>query len=175
MSYSGNERRRFLRVPFQSSIRYRLCYERFANEIIEASAHNLSQNGILFKTKYPPPQSAIIALNIELDKLKRYLDREGLTDIIDVDQVFVRGNSVFGEVIRVIEEQHSGFFSVAVNIILKKDPQAEERIERAKVEEHPQYIDPTVVPDEEKYDIKKKKEEKKSHPQYIDPDLADEE
>ncbi len=164
------DHRRYVRIPFQRNIKYRLCYERLASEIIDADARNISQNGLLFKTKYPPPTSTIIALNIDITKLAEYLRRENLTDVIKPDQLFIRDHSIFGEVVRIIKDDKSGFYSVAVKLILKKDPLAAERIERARAEEHPQYIDPKAIPYEEKYAPKK---DKHQHPQYIGPPLKE--
>ncbi|MFC1809011.1 hypothetical protein ACFL3D_02670, partial [Candidatus Omnitrophota bacterium] len=132
--------------------------------------HNISQNGIFFKTKFPPPPATILSLNVDIEKFTEYLVKEKMTDVIDPEQIMSRGHAIFGEVVRVIQEQHSGFYSVAVKIVLKKDPDAKEKVETAEAKTHPQYKDQTLVPDEEKIEEQKKP----SHPQYIDPTLADE-
>jgi len=168
--FEGNDRRQFVRVPFQKNIKYRICYDRFVSEIVDADSHNISQNGILFKTKYPPQVGSVLALNVPADKFGEYLQSENLTDIIDPEQLYSRGQSIFGEVIRNIKDEQSGFFSVAVKLILKKDPEAKRKVESTAIKDHPQYIDPTQIPDEEKA----RAEEKPAHPQYIDPSLADE-
>lgn len=170
--YEGNDRRQYVRIPFQKNINYRLCYEKFAATIMEADASNLSQNGICFKTKYPPPTTSVISIQVDTKRLKDYLQKENLMDVIDPEQLYTKGGNIYGEVVRIIKDSQSGFHSVAVKLILKKDPTAEEKIEEAKLKDHPQYIDPSKVPDEEKFG---QKEEKPSHPQYIDPDKAPEE
>jgi len=168
-NYTGKERRQYVRIPFQKNIKYRLCYEKFASEILEADASNISQNGICFKTKYPPPSTAVIALNVPVDKLRKYLETQKLSELINADQLYTRGETIYGEVVRIIQEPHSGFYSVAVKLILKKDPNAQKKIEEARLKEHPQYIDPSLVADKEKFAPPEKKPE---HPQYIDPNLA---
>ncbi|MBN1492953.1 MAG: PilZ domain-containing protein [Candidatus Omnitrophica bacterium] len=168
--FNGNDRRKYVRVPFQRNIKYRVCYERLASEIVDANAQNISQNGIFFKTKFPPPPNTIVSLGIDIEKFKEYLIKDNLTEVLDPEQIMTRGNAIFGEVVRVIEEQHSGFYSVAVKLILKKDPNAAEKIEKAEPKPHPQYKDQTIIPEDEKAHEPKKP----PHPQYIDPDLAQE-
>jgi hypothetical protein len=141
-----------------------------ASEIIEADARNISQNGICFKTKFPPPTNTIVSLNIDIDKFKEYLVKEKMTDVLDPAQILYRNHSIFGEVVRVIEEQQSGFYSVAVKLVLIKDPHAVAKVEKVEPKPHPQYKNQTMVPEDEK-----PQEAKPSHPQYIDPKLAKDE
>lgn len=169
--YNGSDRRKYVRVPFQRNMKYRVCYEKLVSEIVDADATNISQTGILFKTKFPPPPNTILSMAIDVEKFKAYLIREKLTDVLDPEQIYFRGHVIFGEVVRIIKEDQSGFFSVAVKLILKKDPNAEEKLKKVETKPHPQYIDQNIIPEEEK----PQGNNKPSHPQYIDPTLVDEE
>lgn len=171
-NYNGSNRRQYLRVPFQKTIKYRICYERFASEIIDANTNNISQGGILFKTKYPPATSTIVSLNVSPDKLKEYLVEAELTDLVDPEKLFYKGQAIFGEVVRVIKDSQSEFYSVAVKLVLQKDPTAVPKIEEINKKVHPQYIDPSIVPNEEKYE--NDQNTTPHHPQYIDPSIVDE-
>jgi len=171
MASEDKEKRRYVRIPFQRSITYKHCYEKFANQIVDANASNISQNGILFNTKYPPPPKALVSLNLDIAQLKEYLKQEGLTNSIDPDEIFVKGKTIFGEVVRVIQDERSNFYSVAVKLILNRDPEAEAKIEAAKKKNHPQFIDPSIVPEEEKFITQ---DDKTSHPQYVNPELVSE-
>ena len=119
---TGRERRSFIRIPFQKNINYSVCYkgQQFA-ETVEGSTENISQEGILFKTKWPPAIYSMISLNIDPKKFKEHVDKDPeLKKIFNLDRLYAKKGKFYGEVVRIREYPESGYYDVAVRLILKK-------------------------------------------------------
>ena len=119
--YPNKERRKFLRVPFQKNIKYRICYDKFTSESIEGNSQNISTGGILFKTKWPPPSMSIIAIDLNINKFRDYIKNQNLGSEVNVDNLYVNKGQLYGEVVRIREYPESGFFDVALKLLTKKD------------------------------------------------------
>lgn len=115
------EKRQFIRIPFQKKISYQVCYNNFTSESSEASTENISTGGIMFKTKWPPQSLAVIAIDLDIAKLRQYIKTENLESKIHLDEVYVKNGKVFGEVIRIKEYPESGYYDVALRLILKNE------------------------------------------------------
>jgi len=111
------ERRRFIRVPFKKHISYRICYDKFSSEQIVADSENVGGGGILFKTKWPPPTMSIIAIDLDVAKLRQYITDKGIAHDFDMSLLYTEKKCIFGEVVRIKEYPESGFFDVAIKFI----------------------------------------------------------
>jgi hypothetical protein len=125
-NYSGQERRKYLRIPFQKDIKYRICYNKFttapiqSNDIsVEADTQNISEGGIFFMTKYPPPTLSVISIDVDVQRLREYLIKENLTNALNPDNLYVKNGQLHGEVVRIQQCPHSGYYSVALKLISK--------------------------------------------------------
>lgn len=114
------ERRNYVRIPFQKHLKYNICYNKFHSEEINAASENISEGGILFKTKWPPPSMSIIAIDVDIPKFKAYIKKEHHDKDIDVDAIHQEKGRLFGEVIRITEYKESGFYDVALKFIPRK-------------------------------------------------------
>ncbi len=119
--YPRKERRRFLRLPFQKNIKYRICYDKFTSESIEGDSQNISTGGILFKTKWPPPSMSIIAIDLNISKFREYIKNEKLENDININNLYIQNGQLYGEVVRIKEYPESGYYDVALKLIPKKD------------------------------------------------------
>jgi len=119
--YPRKERRKFLRIPFQKNIKYRICYDKFTSEIIEGNSENISAGGILFKTKWPPPSMSIIAIDLNIDKFREYIKNENLQNDINIDNLYIQNGQLYGEVVRIKEYPESGYYDIGLKLITKKD------------------------------------------------------
>ena len=119
--YPRKERRNFLRVPFQKNIKYRICYDKFTSESIDGNSENISTSGILFKTKWPPPSMAIIAIDLNVYKFREYIKNENLQNDINIDNLYIHKGQLYGEVVRIKEYPESGYYDVALKLLPRKD------------------------------------------------------
>lgn len=120
MNYYKN-RRKYIRVPFQKNIKYRICYKnQVSKELIDASTADISSGGILFKTKWPPPSLAIIEIEIDLKKFKEHLSRID-NKAVNIDLLYTKNNKIYGEVKRIKEYPESGFYEIAVHLVHKNE------------------------------------------------------
>ncbi|MBU1863439.1 MAG: PilZ domain-containing protein [Candidatus Omnitrophica bacterium] len=118
---SNKERRQFIRVPFQKNITYSICYNKFTPHSVEGNSKNISGGGILFKTKWPPPIMSVLSINLDVYKLKDYVNKENLQDKLDVNKLYMQNGKLYGEVVRIKEYPESGYYDVALQLIQKKD------------------------------------------------------
>lgn len=113
----NKERRNFIRVPFKKNISYRICYDKFSSEKIIADSENIGCGGILFKTKWPPPTMSIIAIDLDIHRLKQYITEKGISHDFDTTKLYTEKNRIYGEVVRIKEYPESGYFDVAIKFI----------------------------------------------------------
>ena len=119
--YPRRERRKFLRVPFQKNIKYRICYDKFSSETIDGNSENISTGGILFKTKWPPSSMSIIAIDLNINKFRDYIKNENLGSEVNFDNLYIHKGQLYGEVVRIKEYPESGYYDVALKLLLRKD------------------------------------------------------
>src|SRR3989338_5928442 len=71
---TSQERREFFRINFRTPLQfksYATDRKAQASQIVEGTARNISQSGILFQTEKNPPQlSSILWMNMDLRTLK---------------------------------------------------------------------------------------------------------
>jgi len=114
------DRRTFIRVPFRKHISYRICYDKFNSDKVVADSENIGGGGILFKTKWPPPTMSILAIDLDVNRLKDYIKQNGISHDFDIDTLYVKQNRIYGEVVRIREYPESGFYDVALKFIHRK-------------------------------------------------------
>ena len=118
--YSGQDRRKYVRVPFKNNITYRICYNKFSSDEFNGDSQNIGGGGILFKTKWPPPTMSIIAIDINVNKLRSYIKEAKLENNFDLDNIYVQKGKIYGEVIRIKEYPESGYYDVALKFVRRK-------------------------------------------------------
>lgn len=114
------DRRNFIRVPFQKHISYRICYDKFKSDNVTADTTNISSGGILFKTKWPPPTMSILAIDLDVAKLRSYITEKGIEHDFNIDELHIEKNRIFGEVVRIREYPESGYYDIALKFIHRK-------------------------------------------------------
>ena len=130
--YSGPERRKYMRLPFQKTVKYRICYDKFSSAAVDADSQNIGGGGIMFKTKWPPPIMSIIAVDIDITKLKNYISKDNLKDKFNLDELYIQNGKLFGEVKRIKEYPESGYYDVALQLIHISDKKPLDKIKKLK-------------------------------------------
>ncbi len=114
------ERRKYHRIEIGENIKYKVCYDNFMSEPTNGKSGNISEGGIFFITKWPPPIMSIIAIEINLENIKTQLGRlnESRNPIeLDLDSLYIKDGYLYGEVIRITE--NSELYEVAARFIRK--------------------------------------------------------
>jgi c-di-GMP-binding flagellar brake protein YcgR len=114
------DRRKFIRVPFKKHLSYRICYNKFNSDKVVADSENISGGGIMFKTKWPPPTMSILAIDLDVKRLREYITQKGIAHDFDVDNLHIENNRIFGEVVRIKEYPESGYYDVSIKFIHRK-------------------------------------------------------
>ena len=113
MTYTDRERREFFRLNYTQPLQYKISDSKNA-AAASASAKNISQTGILFRTEDSPPQiSSLLWLNVDIRTLKICQEIES--------KALIFNNGVLGKVVRVEEDtKHGNTYDVGV-CFLRKD------------------------------------------------------
>lgn len=115
-SYTGEERRRFLRCGYRKPFHYSLVSspekETPISSFIKAVSRNLSASGILFITKAEgvPKVSSLIMLDLDYSTASTCKEIEG--------RALIKNNKLLGKVTR-IEDNEDGTYGVGVAFITK--------------------------------------------------------
>lgn len=106
--YEGQERREFLRLSYESPLRFSICRKGLLKELQIGVSKNVSQSGMLFNAKTSPALESIILIETDL---------KTLSNCIEVEDALVELNGrIMGKVVRVLETEKS-LYEVAVQFI----------------------------------------------------------
>ncbi len=94
-TYKRLERREFLRVDFETSVKYSVCSDEQVTSAASGLTKNISASGILFTTNQKLDVGTYIAIS---------LDKHTLTDVVEIDDsVIVVDSKLLGKVVRTEE------------------------------------------------------------------------
>lgn len=68
-SYSGLERRKFIRIDYVEPLNYKICKQETISKLFDGYTQNISQSGLLCKIKERIPIDAILWLSFDMDTL----------------------------------------------------------------------------------------------------------
>jgi len=115
-SYTGKERREFLRHRHEGPVKFKEIIspknKDTVSNLFDAISKNLSASGILFSSKHIPELSSVIALDIDYHTSRLCEEIESRALIID--------NKLFGKVVR-IEDDDGGMYDIGVAFITKSE------------------------------------------------------
>ncbi|MFC1809589.1 hypothetical protein ACFL3D_05680 [Candidatus Omnitrophota bacterium] len=104
-----SEKRKYTRTTLHGNVDFMTCDATLLHE--SANIENVSQFGILFKTKRSPQVGSIIAL---------HLDPEQVSAIVHINELFREENGdILGRIVRVEVSKESDEYDVAVNLFRK--------------------------------------------------------
>ena len=113
-SWSADERREFFRVEFRNAVKFRMIQEN-ESALKLGTSEDISQSGLLFKTRVLPPLSSVLWMDLDLRTLKICQEIE--------NRALVYENGLLGRVVRVEEDpEESKVYNVGVCFIRKDDP-----------------------------------------------------
>ncbi len=92
----GEERREFFRLDFRRPVKFREFQTKAAPSLRLGTAENISQSGILFKTRVVPPLSSVLWMDVDLRTLRicREIEKSAL----------IQDRGILGRVVRVEED-----------------------------------------------------------------------
>ncbi len=106
--FAGEERREFLRLPYERPLKFNVCRKGLIKELQIGITKNVSQKGMLFKAKTMPAIDAIILIETDL---------KTLSNCIEVEDALVELNGrIMGKVVRVVPSEND-FCEVGVQFI----------------------------------------------------------
>ncbi len=115
-TYSGAERREFLRYGYEKPVRYKVVSspnsKNATSKFVDALSKNLSASGILFTTNVLPEISSILTLELDYRTTRICQEIEG--------RALILKDKLLGKVVR-IEDNEDGRFSVGVAFITKTE------------------------------------------------------
>src|SRR3989338_6157953 len=92
--FEGEEKREFLRLPYEHSLKFNVCRKGLIKELQIGTTKNVSQNGMLFRAKTAPKIGAIILIETDL---------KTLSNCIEVEDALVELNGrLMGKVVRAL-------------------------------------------------------------------------
>lgn len=92
--FTGDERREFLRLPYEHPLKFNICRKGLIKELQIGTTKNVSQNGMLFKAKTAPEIGTIILIETDL---------KTLANCIEVEDALVELNGrIMGKVVRAL-------------------------------------------------------------------------
>jgi hypothetical protein len=106
-------RRSYPRVPFEHSVRFLLCSHQRESVTHEGHSENVSQAGMLFRSKVLPPLSSLILIDTYFDDLMR---------CIDLDQLLMTSfRNVLAKVVQISHEKKKDFFNIGISFVRKEE------------------------------------------------------
>ena len=107
------ERREFFRVDFRQPVKFRE-YRRDPVSPKLGTSENISQTGLLFKTRIVPPLSSVLWMDVDLRTLRICQEIE--------NGALVQDNGLLGRVVRVEEDpDEADTYNVGVCFLRKSD------------------------------------------------------
>ena len=110
-SYTGSERREFIRLDYVSPLAYKVCKKATVSKLLEGYTSDLSQSGLLCNIQEKVHKDDLLWLSF---------DRATLNICAELERrAFVYQNGVIGKVVRV-EDKDSGY-NVGVQFITREE------------------------------------------------------
>lgn len=112
-SQKQTERRQYPRLPFRKNVWFRVCMKNVLYRMREGITVNVSQVGMLFFTRFLPPISALVLLELDL---------EALSQVVQVDGFLLQPHQyILGKVIRVHREGEDSLHEVGISFVREED------------------------------------------------------
>jgi c-di-GMP-binding flagellar brake protein YcgR len=111
-SYTGTERREFLRLDYVTPLAYKVCKQETISKLLEGYTVNVSEAGLLCNIKDK--------VNLE-DILWLSFDKSILIVCEEIEsRSLIYQNGIIGKVVR-IEENKNGSFSIGVRFLTREE------------------------------------------------------
>lgn len=110
---SADDRREFFRMDFRQPVKFRE-FQRDANALKLGTGENISQSGILFKTRIVPPLSSVLWMDVDIRTLRICREIE--------NRAVIEDRGLLGRVVRVEEDpEEANSYNVGVCFLRKSD------------------------------------------------------
>lgn len=111
--WPADERREFFRVEYRNAVKFRQLQDP-QNDLKLGTTENISQSGLLFKSRVLPPLSSILWMDLDLRTLKICQEIESRALVYD--------KGLLGRVVRVEEDpEETKVYNVGVCFIRKDE------------------------------------------------------
>ncbi len=112
------ERRRYERFNVRCRVRYQVTLEGNLSDLNIAESKNLSQAGILLNTNWPLPIMATIALEFDVDLIRKFVKIDELKNYIVLEKCPSDIVRIFGTVVHCTKVS-DGSYDVGIHLVNK--------------------------------------------------------
>jgi len=116
-SGSPSDRREFFRLDFRGPVKFRLV-QHPRNDLLLGTTANVSQSGVLFRSKVLPKIASILWMNMDLRTLQICQEIE--------KRALVHNNGILGRVVRVEEDRETDTYRIGVCFVTKSTAKQEQ-------------------------------------------------
>lgn len=124
--YKGAERRQFVRLPYRSPLRYKICKEDTIKKLMSGYTENISQSGLLCNIKDQVPLDCVLWLALDMGILS-------ICSTIERNSVILQ-HGILGRVIRTYQKKN-GSFDVGVRFLTRSETDNKSLFEKVYVDE----------------------------------------
>lgn len=111
-TYTGKERREFLRLDYSKPLSYKICKKKTVSKLLEGYTSNISQAGLLCNIKYRVKKNELLWLCFEREVLNICEDLE--------KRSLIYQNGVIGKVAR-ISSKKNGTYDVGIRFLTREE------------------------------------------------------
>lgn len=112
------ERRKHKRFDLKCMMRYQITMEGNLSDIVIAESRNISQAGLMITTNYAMPVGATIAIEVERDIVREYIDFNKIQSYVELENCPSDLVRIFGTIVR-CQKYDDGSYSVGIHLINK--------------------------------------------------------
>ncbi|MDP1853145.1 MAG: PilZ domain-containing protein [Candidatus Omnitrophota bacterium] len=124
--HRGIERRRFVRLPYRSPLKYKICKEDTIKKLMSGYTENISQSGLLCNINDQVPLDCVLWLALDMGILS-------ICSEIERNSVILQ-HGILGRVIRTYQKKN-GSFDVGVRFLTRSETDTGSLFQKAYVDE----------------------------------------
>ncbi|MEK6715418.1 MAG: PilZ domain-containing protein [Candidatus Omnitrophota bacterium] len=125
-NHNGKERRQFIRLPYRSPLKYKVCKEETIKKLMFGYSENISQSGLLCNIKEPVSVDSVLWLALDMGMLSICADIEKNAIILQ--------HGVLGRVVRTYQKK-DGSFDVGVRFLIRNELGSRDLFEKVYLDE----------------------------------------
>lgn len=124
--YTGPERRQFMRLPYRSPLKYKVCKEETIDKLMQGYTEDISNSGLLCNIEEDVPVDSVLWLLLDNGALDMCAEIEKRSVILQ--------HGVLGKVVRTYHKRN-GTYDVGVRFLVREESSEAELFKRLYVDE----------------------------------------
>jgi hypothetical protein len=125
-AYKGKERRQFIRLPYRTPLKYKICKEETIKKIMYGYTQNISQSGLLCDIKEPVPINSVLWLALDMGALSICSEIEKRSIILQ--------HGILGRVVRTYQKK-DGTFDVGIRFLTREEPSDRDLFQKVYIDQ----------------------------------------